>query len=86
MDLSDRHPATRDLMRWFDPSHLDERGPVWWVVKRCQQLAVTMVENLDDGAELSAGLRRLLEAKDAFARQAVRTAEEAEAKARAGGG
>lgn len=34
-------------------------------------MAELQVGRLDDGQELSAGLRRLLEAKDCFVRQAV---------------
>jgi hypothetical protein len=40
-------------------------------------LAKTMVEGLPDGPELSAGLRKLLEAKDCFVRAAVLQARRA---------
>lgn len=37
----------------------------------CAELADRMVERLDDGPELTAGLRKLLEAKDCFVRAAL---------------
>jgi hypothetical protein len=36
------------------------------------QVAETLLTVLDDGPELSAGLRKLVEAKDCFVRQAVK--------------
>ena len=44
------------------PAHLQE------VSKPIGDLATVMDETLPDGAEKSAGLRKLLEAKDAFVR------------------
>lgn len=41
------------------------------VSEACHDFAVKMVASLDDGPELTAGLRRLLEAKDCFVRQRV---------------
>lgn len=64
-----RHPATQQLARWFTFDHLKEnlRPPS----AACAELAQEMIGTLSDGPELSAGLRHLLEAKDAFVRQAV---------------
>lgn len=64
-----RHPATQQLARWFTFDHLAEnaRPPSM----ACAELAQEMIDTLSDGPELSAGLRHLLEAKDAFVRQAI---------------
>lgn len=53
-------------MRYFDYSHLPERLQA--VSKPIGDLAKQMDELLPDGAEKSAGLRKLLEAKDCLVR------------------
>ncbi|MEU0514319.1 hypothetical protein [Amycolatopsis sp. NPDC006125] len=63
------HPSVAHFQPLFDyrhlPAHLQAiSGP-------CAQLAETMLAQLPDGPELSAGLRKLLEAKDCFVRQLV---------------
>lgn len=67
-----RHPATEHLLSLFAyehlPPHLRE------VSKPCAVLAYDMagtLGTLEDGPELTTGLRKLLEAKDCFVRQAV---------------
>jgi len=54
------------IMQFFSfdhlPDHLQEPS------KSCAQLAESMERELPDGAEKSAGLRKLLEAKDCFVR------------------
>lgn len=64
-----RHPSTQQLARWFTFDHLQEnlRPPS----RACADLAQEMIDTLADGPELSAGLRHLLEAKDAFVRAAI---------------
>lgn len=69
MDRSARHPATQQLMRWFDFEHLPPK--VKPVPEACADFMHTMLDLLDDGPELSAGLRHLLEAKDCFTRAQV---------------
>lgn len=69
MDTSLRHPSTQHFGPLFEFEHLPEHlreisGP-------CHDLAETMVNSLPDGPELSAGLRKLLEAKDCFVRAAL---------------
>lgn len=64
-----RASATLDLLRWFDADHLPPHLQV--VSRACQQLAFELTTILPDGPELTVGLRKLLEAKDAFVRQAV---------------
>lgn len=64
-----RHPATEHLLRYFDFEHLPAHLQA--VSQPCGELAERMVEALPDGPELSAGLRKLLEAKDCFVRAAL---------------
>ena len=65
--FEDRHPATQHFIPLFDyehlPNHLQE------VSKHCNELFNMMLCLLHDGQELSAGLRKLVEAKDCFVRQ-----------------
>lgn len=67
---SQRHPATAHFAPLFDFEHLPV-GTLRDVSEICANMAELQVGRLDDGQELSAGLRRLLEAKDCFVRQAV---------------
>jgi hypothetical protein len=64
-----RHPATEHLLRFFEHDHLPAHLQA--VSAPCGDLAQQMVAALPDGPELSAGLRRLLEAKDCFVRAAL---------------
>lgn len=73
-----RHPATSNLLRWFDFRHLRE-GAVRDTSAKVADLAVVLADTLPDGPELSAGLRKLLEAKDCFVRAAIE-AQETEAR------
>ena len=56
-------------MRYFDSAHL--HPDIAPVAERCATLANWMDQLLPDGAEKSAGLRKLLEAKDCFVRSAL---------------
>jgi len=67
-DLSHRQPATQEIMRWF--SYELAEGPARNISQNCCALAYAMVV-LPDGPELTAGLRKLLEAKDCFVRAAI---------------
>jgi hypothetical protein len=58
------------IMRYFTYSHLPE-GPLRAVSEACADLAGHCDRNLPDGAEKSAGLRKLLEAKDCLVRAAL---------------
>lgn len=64
-----RHPATLQLLRFFEYEHLPQHLQA--TSRGCHQLAHAMVDGLPDGPELSAGLRKLLEAKDCFVRAAL---------------
>lgn len=57
------------IMKFFTYAHLPERLQA--VSKPCAELAEQMVTHLPPSAELSAGLRKLLEAKDCFVRALV---------------
>jgi hypothetical protein len=67
--VADRHPSVAHFGSLFGFDHL----PVHLrpVSQAAHDLAVEMVEKLPDGPELSAGLRKLVEAKDCFVRAAV---------------
>lgn len=54
------------LMQFFTYAHLPER--LQGVSRQCAGLAEAMELQLPDGAEKTAGLRKLLEAKDCFVR------------------
>jgi hypothetical protein len=68
-DLTGRHPATVHLARFFAYDHLPE--PLATVSAYSHHLAEAMIRDLPDGPELTTGLRKLLEAKDAFVRAAL---------------
>jgi hypothetical protein len=70
IDVMDRHPGTQQLARWFSYDHLPAGEPKA-VSSYCHDLAQVMINNLPDGPELTAGLRKLLEAKDCFVRAKV---------------
>jgi hypothetical protein len=70
MDVSDRHPGTKAVFRYFTYDHL-RPGPLRTKSALCADLAESMVRTLPDGPELTAGLRKLLEAKDCFVRAAL---------------
>ncbi|AKF14334.1 hypothetical protein SEA_VINCENZO_72 [Mycobacterium phage Vincenzo] len=70
MGLDDRNPATVHLARLLEPNpNLPDRMHNVADVAACHR--DKMLELLGDGPELTAGLRKLLEAKDCFVRQAL---------------
>lgn len=64
------HPATENLLKWLTPNP-NLPAQAYIVAQRHHELAVNMVSNLPEGPELSAGLRKLLEAKDCLVRAAL---------------
>lgn len=65
---------TPEIVRWFEYGHLaDDLQGVSAVIA---STAIEMVERLPVGPELSAGLRKLLEAKDCFVRAAILSREQ----------
>lgn len=70
----DRHPGTRHLVRYFGYGHLPAHlQPVSQAVHDIMQDIVDLVP---DGPELTAGLRKLLEAKDCFVRAVLDAKQE----------
>lgn len=63
------HPATTALLRYFAYDHLPPKLQV--VSKPFATLALSMVDTLPAGPEVTAGLRKLLEAKDCAVRAAL---------------
>lgn len=57
------------LLRYFEYEHLPEH--LQRVSKGCAELALQIVTMTPPGAEQTAGLRKLLEAKDCFVRAAL---------------
>jgi hypothetical protein len=65
-----RHPSTQHFAPLFEFGHLSAGKPQT-ISAFATHLAEAMVDRLPDGPELSAGLRKLLEAQDCFVRAAV---------------
>ena len=61
---------TSPIMRFFSYAHLP--APLNEISRDVYVLAQEMEMNLPDGPEKSAGLRKLLEAKDCFVRAAIK--------------
>lgn len=64
-----RHPGVVSIMAYFAWAHLP--ASLQNVSRECADLALAIVVRTDDGPELVAGLRKLLEAKDCFVRAHV---------------
>ena len=62
------HPSTEAILKYFEFSHLPPH--LQEVSGKFHVLAYDMASRLE-GPELTAGLRKLLEAKDCFVRAAV---------------
>lgn len=67
--LVGRHPDTMHFLPLFAYGHL--MPYLQTVSKPFHDLMMRMLETLEDGPELTAGLRKLLEAKDCMVRAAV---------------
>lgn len=67
--LEGRHTATRSVGKWFTFGHL--KGSARITSAAACQLAIAMLLTIPDGPELTVGLRKLLEAKDAFVRASI---------------
>ncbi|AWY05462.1 hypothetical protein PBI_MORRISSEY_20 [Gordonia phage Morrissey] len=64
-----RHPSTQHLLDLFEYEHLPE--PLQAVSMPFSTLAHALADQLGDGVEMTVGLRKLLESKDAMVRHAV---------------
>lgn len=67
--MTTRHPGVEGLLKFFAFSHLPEH--LQKVSQPFAELAEKMASTLPSSAEVTAGLRKLLEAKDCFVRAAV---------------
>lgn len=63
------HPSTQAILRFFEYEHLPER--LQRISKPFGDLAREMASLDLEGAEVTVGLRKLLEAKDCFVRAAL---------------
>ena len=63
------HPGVSHILQFFKADHLPPH--LAEICMECNQLA-NSVAGKGDGPELTAGLRKLLEAKDCFVRSALR--------------
>ena len=64
------HPSTKAILRYFNYSHLPS-SKLRHVSKQFYELAHAMLQKVPEGPETTAGLRKLLEAKDCFVRAAL---------------
>ena len=65
-----RHPGTEHLAQMLNPNpNLPEA--LRRIAEKCADLRDDILAECGDGPELTAGLRKLLEAKDCFVRQAI---------------
>lgn len=67
--VAGRHPGTVAIVRYFAWAHLPDHLKA--ISMPMAYSALGMVDCLNDGPELTAGLRKLLEAKDCFVRAAL---------------
>lgn len=68
--MSEQTVQYNPIMQYFEYKHLPEH--LQKVSAEICELAVLMEQRLPGGAEKSAGLRKLLEAKDCFVRAALK--------------
>lgn len=65
-DISNLHPSTLQILRWFTWDHLPPNLQA--ISRPIADLAWEMAERLPSDPELTTGLRKLLEAKDCLVR------------------
>ena len=70
------HPSARALLDFFEYHHLPPHLAA--VSRQCHSLAHLLIEECGNNAEFTAGLRKLLEAKDCFVRSALQNKNEQE--------
>lgn len=58
-----------EILQFFSFEHL--RPPLREISEECAKLAFSMTQRLGESREMTAGLRKLLEAKDCFVRAAL---------------
>lgn len=73
-DFHYRHPSTVNILKWMEPSPgvKDHGGPAAIIASGIENLTMEILDNIvHDSPELTAGLRKLLEAKDCLVRAAL---------------
>lgn len=65
-----RHPSSLHMMKVLAPNP-NLTGELFEISKACWLLGLGLFQVLPDGPELTAGLRKLVEAKDCFVRAAL---------------
>lgn len=68
-EIKDRHPSVAALIKYFAWSHLPLT--LQFVSAPFGELAVDLLHRVPDGPELTAALRKLVEAKDCAVRAAL---------------
>lgn len=66
-----RHNSVQHLVDLLDPNPNLPAGPMSRMALLAANMRDDVLLDLEDGPELSAGLRKLMEAKDCFVRQAL---------------
>lgn len=66
----DRYPGVQQLARWLTPNPNLPPAQLQ-IAQRVERLGSALILLLPDGPELTAGLRKLLEAKDCFVRASM---------------
>ena len=69
-DLEGRHPSSVHMLKVIAPNP-NLTGELYDIAEKCWDLGFNMFVGLPDGPELTAGLRKLVEAKDCFVRTAL---------------
>jgi hypothetical protein len=69
LDGKPRHPSITAVLQFFRHDHLS--GRLQDISRLCAFVAGVMADNYPETPELTAGLRKLLEAKDCFVRNAL---------------
>lgn len=70
-DYSNRHPSTAHMMKMLEPNPNLRNETAKQIADDGFEFAENMVTLLPDSPEITAGLRKLMEAKDCFVRAAV---------------
>ncbi len=69
-ELNERHPSTVHMRKMLKPN-VNLPSKLYQIAADCDDLGTSMIDRVDDSPELTAGLRKLLEAKDCFVRAAL---------------
>lgn len=67
----DRHPSSLHMMTMLRPNPNLPEGLPKNISKNMWAMAYALFNEIEDGPELTAGLRKLLEAKDCFVRASL---------------